>query len=117
MSRVKHEGSIKSYDGAFLDCRGSQHDWYLAGYFKAGKGLIGRYCWCERCDTIRIDTWVQSSGERLPSRYDYPDGYQIDHNGDSPASKADFRKEIMRRVAKEIYANKEGLLQQTGRLK
>jgi hypothetical protein len=107
---AKHEGSIKGYDDAFLACRAEQHSWSLIGYYRLPDGIIGRLMVCDRCETLRRDRWDRRSGERLPSSYVYPDGYQISHNGGSPASKADMRLETMRRVSP--WASEEQMMKE-----
>jgi hypothetical protein len=105
---AKHEGGVKTYDDAFLACRAEQHQWSLVGYYRLPDGVVGRLSYCDRCTTVRRDRWVKKSGERLPSSYVYPDGYQIAHNGGSPASKGDMRLETMRRV--DLWANEDTLI-------
>ena len=72
---------LHNYDEKFLQCKDVRHRWNLVqSYEKQTSGWVTRVLECERCDTVRTDSYAILTGQRLAragSSYKYPQGFSF----------------------------------------
>jgi len=98
--------ALNDYPAEFLGCRDLGHSWTPVGYFREN-GTLHRLLKCERCPMTAEDEWT-SRFERLPRRYDAPDGYYF--VGSGGVDRAHIRREVARRATP--HTSRASLLEQ-----
>jgi len=78
---TRHDGSIDSYNGSFLNCRGVHHPWAFDGHYDIALGAGGRVVeyrrtlTCPQCSAERVDYYDAQMRPSRASTRRYPDGY------------------------------------------
>lgn len=98
---------LEGYSANYLDCRGLSHSWLHIGFFK-DHAYIARLAHCTRCGCRKIQT-MRITGELMDTRYQHPEGYLFKDQG--PVSRADVRRETIRRVGgNAVFESAESLM-------
>jgi hypothetical protein len=97
--------ALHDYDDDYLTCRNLGHYWRVLGYFRGASGVVARSLECQRCQTVRLDSWEARGGGRIGSRYRYGVDYRL--AGVQPAA-AEVRIEVLRRAT--VYASEGEML-------
>lgn len=86
-TRVQHmtlkdfRDRLVGYDDRYLLCKDMRHRWVLAqSYERQPNGWVTRVLECDRCGTVRTDSYAVLNGNRLAragSSYRYPEGFSF----------------------------------------